>query len=350
MAPRLRLVVLAGGLAVSLGLTYLALRDIDFSRFWRALTNGDAEWLAPALFVFALAYAVRVLRWSILFAPETRPRVRPLVRALLAGEFFTSLLPVARLGDVARIAVLYRAAGTSRAETAGTIIAERTYDAAALLLLLLVAIPFAPPVTWLRAAALALAAVGLGLVVALVVLNVFGSRPIGFVLRPLGRLSGFSRARTDLMAARILRGLRGLRRPRVASAAFALSAVSWLSVAFSYTLAMRVVDLHVGLEAGIAVALATTFSLLIPGLPASVGLFEAATIVALKPFGVGAARALSAGVVIHVFTFVPFLVLGPVALHGVVLRRPRDVLPPEPEAAHEADPAIDGVARGARSR
>src|SRR5204862_174726 len=128
------------------------------------------------------------------------------------------------------------------------------------------------------------------------------------------------------------------------------SAVSWLSVAFSYTLAMRVVDLHVGLEAGIAVALATTFSLLIPGLPASVGLFEAATIVALKPFGVGAARALSAGVVIHVFTFVPFLVLGPVALHGVVLRRPRDVLPPEPEAAHEADPAVAWVARASSPR
>src|SRR5213078_1253372 len=153
------LVVLAGGLAVSLGLTYLALRDIDFSRFWRALTNGDSGWLAPAFGVFAFAYGVRLLRWSILFAPESRPRVRPLVRALLAGEFFTSLLPVARLGDLARIVVLYRAAGTSRAETAGTIVAERTYDAGALLLLLFVAVPFAPPVTWLRAAAFGLAAV-----------------------------------------------------------------------------------------------------------------------------------------------------------------------------------------------
>ena len=350
MAPRLRLVVLAGGLVLSLGVTYLALRDIDFSRFWRALTNGEPEWLAPAFGVFALAYAVRLLRWSILFAPESRPRIGPLVRALLAGEFFTSLLPVARFGDVARIVVLYRAAGTSRAETAGTIVAERTYDAGALLLLLFVAVPFAPPVTWLRAAALGLAAVGLGLTVALIVLNVFGSRPIGFVLRPFARLSGFSRDRTDLAAARILRGLRGLRRPRVAAAAFALSGASWLCVAASYSLAMRVVDVHLGLDAGIVVAVATTFSLLVPGLPASVGLFEAATIVALKPFGVDATRALSAGVVIHVLTFAPFLVLGPFALRGVVLPRARDVVPPEPEAAHEADAPVHGVTRGARPR
>jgi glycosyltransferase 2 family protein len=350
VAPRLRLVVLAGGLAMSLGLTYVVLRGIDFSRFWHALTHGHPEWLAPAFGVFALAYAVRLLRWSILFAPESRPRVRQLVRALLAGEFFTCLLPVARLGEVARIVVLYRAAGTSRAETAGTIVAERAYDAAALLLLLFVAVPFAPPVTWLRAAALALAAVGLAVAAALIVFNVFGSRPIGFMLRPFARLSGFSRDRTDLAAARILRGLRGLRSPRVAAAAFALSAGSWLCVAASYVLAMHVVDVHLGLDAGIVVAVATTFSLLVPGLPASVGLFEAATIVALKPFGVGAARALSAGIVIHVLTFAPFLVLGPLALRRVVLPRARDVVPPEAEAVHETDAPLDNLPRRARLR
>ena len=335
---------------MSLGLTYLALRGIDFSRFWHALTHRHPEWLAPAFGVFALAYAIRLLRWSILFAAESRPRSRPLVRALLAGEFFTSLVPVARLGDVARIVVLYRAAGTSRAETAGTIVAERTYDAATLLVLLFVAVPFAPPVTWLRAAALALAAVGLAFAVALVVLKGFGSRPIGFVLRPLGHLSGFSRDRTDLAAARFLRGLHGLQRPRVAASAFALGAGCWLCVAATYTLAMRVVDVHLGLDAGIVVAVATTFSLLVPGLPASVGLFEAATVVALKPFGVGAARALSAGVVIHVLTFAPFLVLGPVALRGVVLPGGRDVLPPELEASHEPDPPLHSVPRGTRPR
>jgi len=350
VAPRLRLVLLVAGLAVSLGLTYLALRDIDFWGFWRALADGRPGWLVPAFGIFALAYALRLLRWWILFAPVSRPRARPLARALLAGEFFTSLLPVARLGDVARIVVLYRAAGTSRAETAGTIAAERTQDAAALLSLLFVAVAFAPPVTWLRAAALAPAALVLAVAVVLLVLKLYGSRPIEFLLRPLAAFPGFSRARTDLAASRILRGLRGVRRPHVAAAAFALSVASWLCVAASYTLAMRVVRLDLGLDAGIIVAVATTFSLLVPGLPASVGLFEAATIVALKPFDVAAARALSAGVVIHVLTFAPFLVLGPLALRGQVLPRARDILPPEPEAAQEADPPLHSVPRGTRSR
>jgi uncharacterized protein (TIRG00374 family) len=349
VAPRLRFVVLFTGFAGSLTLTYLALRDIDYAQVSRALAHGHPAWLAPALGAFAAAYAVRLLRWSILFAPKSRPPARLLFRALLAGEFFTILLPVARLGEIARVVVLYRAARTPRAETAGTIVAERTHDAAALLLLLFVAVPFAPPVSWLRAAALALAAVAAGFLLAVVLLNRFGSRPIVFLLRPIARLPGFSPARIELAAAGIVRGLRGVRRPHVAAIVFVLSAASWCCVAVAYTLVLRVVELNLGLDAGIILAVATTFSLLLPGLPASVGIFEAATIVALKPYGVGAARALSAGVVIHFVTFVPFLVAGPLALRGYVLPRAREVLPPEPETVQESDLRLNNLPRGTRS-
>jgi hypothetical protein len=198
-------------------------------------------------------------------------------------------------------------------------------DSVALLLLLFVAVPFAPAVTWLRAATLFFALLLIGLVVALVVFWRFGSRPLGFLLRPLARLPGFSRARTELAAEGILRGLSGLRNVRVALAAFTLTVLSWLAVAFAYTLVLRGVGLELGLDAGILVAVATTFSLLLPSLPASVGIFEAAAIVALEPYGVDDAHVLSGAVVIHVLTFVPFLILGPLALrgHAAIVRRER---------------------------
>jgi uncharacterized protein (TIRG00374 family) len=303
----------------SLALTYFALRDIDFSTFLNALGAGHPAWLGASLAAFAAAYGVRVVRWSILFEPATRPRPTALVRALVAGEFFTSLLPVLRLGEVARVIVLHRAARTPRADAAGTVVAERTHDAAALLFLLFLAVPFAPAVTWLRAAAIFIALLAAGSLVGLLVLKKFGSRPIGLLLRPLAWMPGLSRAHTDRAAEGVLRGLRGLRSLRVASAAFVLSALFWCGVALSYLLALRVVEIHVGLDAGIIVAVATTFSLLLPSLPASVGIFEAAALVGLKPYGVGGAHALSGAVVIHVLTFVPFLVVGPFALRGHVL-------------------------------
>jgi glycosyltransferase 2 family protein len=320
---RLRPVLLLAGLVLSILLTYFALRDIDFDAFVDALADGDPAWFLGAFAVFTAAYAVRVLRWRILFDRDTRPPVRALVRAMLVGDFLTSLLPVLRLGEVARIVVLHREVGTPRSVSLGTVVTERLYDSAALLLLLFAAVPFAPAVSWLRGAALLFAVLGIAVAVTLLALRRFGSRPLAFLLRPLALVPGFTRVRAELAAEGIVRGLIGLRKPRVALAALGLSVLSWLGISISFAAALHSVGLELGLDAGILVAVATTFSLLLPSLPASIGVFEAATVVALGPYDVDDALALSGAVVIHVLSFLPFLLLGPLALrgHAVSIRR-----------------------------
>ena len=318
MPPRLRAVLLLAGLAASVLLTYLALRDIDFDAFLDALGEGDPVWFTAAFAVFVAAYALRALRWWLLFEPAARPPPRALVRALLVGEFLTSLLPALRPGELARVVILHREARTSRSLAAGTVVTERLHDSIALLVLLFAAVPFAPGVTWLRGATLLLAVLAVAAAATLLVIRRFGSRPLQFALRPLAWLPGFSATRTKLAAAGILRGLAGLRSPRIALTAFALSVLSWFGVALSFTLVLRGAGLDLGFEAGILVAFATTFSLLLPALPASVGIFEAAALVALEPYDVDHATALSAAVVIHVLSFVPFLVVGPLAARGRV--------------------------------
>jgi uncharacterized membrane protein YbhN (UPF0104 family) len=105
----------------------------------------------------------------------------------------------------------------------------------------------------------------------------------------------FSPARTEFAAEGIVGGLSGLRNGRVAFLEFGLTVLSWLTVAFAYTLALRGAGLELGLDAGILVAVATTFSLLLPALPASVGILEAAPLVALDPYASTRAGALSRG-------------------------------------------------------
>jgi glycosyltransferase 2 family protein len=324
---RLRPLLLAVGLLVSVALTYLALRDIDFDAFVDALSNGDPVWYVASFAVFAAAYVVRLFRWRLLFDPATRPPNRALVRAIIVGDFLASLLPVLRLGEVARVVVLHREVHTPRSLSLGTIVTERLQDAITLLLLLFVAVPFAPAVSWLRGATLLLAFLLVGAVTTVAVTWRYGHRPLSFLLRPLSRLPGFSRARTDTAAAGIVSGLTGLRQVRVALATITLSALFWLGVAVSYSLALRGVGIELGLDAGILVLVATTFSNLLPALPASVGIFEAAAIVALEPYGVDSAVALSAAVVIHVLTFVPFFILGPLALRGQAGFLTREELP-----------------------
>jgi uncharacterized membrane protein YbhN (UPF0104 family) len=146
------------------------------------------------------------------------------------------------------------------------------------------------------------------------VLKCYGARPLAFLLRPLSWLPGFSASRTSAAAGSLLRGLRGLRDVRAGLFAIALTAASWLAVALSFWLAIRGLRLELGYDAAVLVVVATTFSLVIPALPTSVGVFEAATLVSLRPFGVEDSQALACAVVLHVLSFLPFIVAGLVAL------------------------------------
>jgi uncharacterized protein (TIRG00374 family) len=327
-ARRLRPLVLVVGLGASLFFTYLAVRDVDFEVFADALRESNYWWILPSLTALAASVAIRVVRWRYLFPAGTRPPATPAVRSLLLGEFFNALLPM-RAGELVRVIAVHREARTSRSEALGTVVVERLLDVLVLLTLLLVVLPFVPEVSWLGAAVGILAAAVLVTIVGVLALWRYQSRPLRVLLRPLRWLPGFSEARTIAAAESLLRGLEGLRSARSGILAVALTAVTWLTVGLSFWLAMRALDLGLGYDAALLVVVATTFALVLPSLPASLGVFEAATVYTLEAFGIDDSRALSAAVVLHVLSFLPFIVAGLVALssHPAGRMRPR-IAPP----------------------
>jgi glycosyltransferase 2 family protein len=310
---RLRPLAVIAGMAISVFLSYLAVRDVDFDTFVDALADSSYWWIAPSLAALAASVAIRVIRWRYLFPAPTRPPSRAALRALLIGEFFNAVLPM-RAGEIARVVAIHREARTSRSEALGTVVVERVLDVLVLLLLLLAVFPFVPDVSWLGAAVVILAAVGVGAIAAVLVLWRYQARPLGFLLRPLRWLPGVSDARATAAAESLLRGLQGWRSLRAGLVALALTVATWLVVALSFWLAMRGLHLGFGYDAAVLVVVATTFALVIPSLPASLGVFEAATVVSLEPFGVGDSRALACAVVLHALSFVPFIAAGLIAL------------------------------------
>jgi uncharacterized protein (TIRG00374 family) len=321
---RSRALLLAVGLLLSLGFTYLAVEDVDWEVFWDGLRTSDYWWLVPASAVLAVSVWVRALRWKLLFQREKRPPVAATTRALIVGQFFNNILP-ARAGEAARIVVLNQETGTSRAETLGTAVAERIADLLVLLLLLFVTLPFLPEVTWVRAAGvLAIAVVAL-VAATTVVLRRFRHRPLRFLLRPLARLPAVGREQTDRVASNLVAGLHALERPERASPAVGLTILSWLLIGLSYWFTLLAFEPDLGYDAGILVLVTTSLSMVIPSLPASVGVFEAAVLIALRPYGIDDSRALSYAVVLHALNLFPYIVAGYVVLHGHTRRLRRAV-------------------------
>ena len=123
----------------------------------------------------------------------------PALRASIVGSFFNTVLP-ARAGEAARVLALT----TGSEDVAGrrrrpTIVVERAYDVLSLLVLLFVAVPWLPQVTLApqrRPSSRSRSRPRSSVVIA-VTLAVFGSRPLHWMLRPLGRLPFATRERLE---------------------------------------------------------------------------------------------------------------------------------------------------------
>ena len=315
-------VALVLGVAGSLVFGALAVRNVDFRIFWDGITAMEYVWLLPALVALGVTIYLRAIRWRLLFAAETRPPFGSALRALVIGLFFNQILPL-RAGEAARIVALNQDAGTSRAEALGTAFVERIYDVLALFLILFVTLPLLPPLTWIQgAAAFGLAFLGL-VIVGSVCLIVFGERPLSLVLAPLAVLPRLSRERTNEAARKLAGGLGALHRPRLALAAFGVTMLSWLIVGFSYWFVLIGFGFETGFEGALLLLVTTNLALVIPSLPAGVGVFEAATIFTLASFDISESSALACAVVLHAVNFFPYIAGGLVAIHSHAFSRHR---------------------------
>ena len=320
---RLHTALVALGFAITVVFGYLAVRDAHLSDVWDGVKEMNAWWLVPAFGLLALCVLLRAVRWQALFARETRPPFPIVLRALLAAYVVNNLLPL-RPGEVLRVVMLKRQAATSAAEAGATVIVERAYDVLALLLLLFVSTPWLPEVTWLAAAGAFAAVVVVLLGVGIVVIGVWGERPLIWAIRPLARFSPVTEARLEQVARNAVAGMAGLRRPGLAATAFSWTLLSWLVLALSNAALLAGFDTGLDtsdtLLAGLLVVVATNLAMVLPSSPAALGVFEAATVVALKAFGVDDSLALSYALVLHALNLFPYLACAPFVLPGSLRR------------------------------
>ncbi len=218
---------------------------------------------------------------------------------------------------------------------------ERVYDVFAVLLIFFCALPWLPHVSWLGAAAILAAIAAIGLVAVVAVLEVYGERPLQWLARPLARLPRLSATQIEHHVALLASGLSGLRERRVALEALAWSLAAWMTTALWAWFVLLAFH-HLPFSAGVLVTVAVGLSMIIPSPPASIGVFEAAGVLALNAYGVSRTGALPYAIVLHISNFVPLVTGGAIALR---LATRRGVRSADPATYNSADPAARERAR-----
>lgn len=305
------------GLALGLVLLVLAARGVDLHAVGQAIEHADPLWVAAGVLAVLLTIAAQAGRWRRLFGESSSPRYRSLARAVLVGKLVTAVLP-AQVGEVPRFYVLSRDEGASKVTLMGSIGAEKLFDLLFLVLAAGLTAAVATVPAELTGSLAGAAGLGAALFVAAVALP---HQWVRTAAEELGiRLGESVAARLTGVVERGLAGLESLRRPRLAAAACAWSALIWELGAGTNVALFWAFGLPFGVGAALLVLTLINAGSIPPSSPAGLGVFHALTIFGLQAVGaeqssgIDRAAALAYATPLHAVVYGPRIVLGALAL------------------------------------
>ena len=300
------------------GLVAFALSRLELHRIGHALITATPGWIVLALALMALSLLLRSVSWYAALRaalPGTAIGWPAVVRATMIGVMGSAVVP-GRVGEPTRVVVLARRLDGSTRHllpiVAGTVVSQTLMNLLALAILAGITFSSVPLLHGNLAGvlgALAVPAVVVVLVLAGPRLLALGRRS----RRPRVVLAADAVARTLNLARR---GLVVFARPRYGVAAVVCQllawALQWLSC-YAVLLALGLQS-HTNLATAAAILLAVNLSAILPATPSNVGVFQAACLVVLAAYGVGAGPGLAYGIILQAVEVLTALWLGVPAL------------------------------------
>jgi phosphatidylinositol alpha-mannosyltransferase len=298
-----------------------ALSQLGLHRIGRALASASPGWILLAFALMSLSLLLRAISWhEVLRAALPRIAIPwpPVIRATMIGVMGSAVFP-GRIGEPTRVLVLSRRLeGSARrliAVLAGTVFSQTLINLFALAILATVTFTSVQLFSQEGPSGL-FGVLFVPLVICLLVLA--GPR--------LLRLAQRSRSlRVSLAAAALARMLRLARQGLAAFAVPRHGVPAVIAQLLAWTLqwlACYAVLLALGLQsdgglaAAAAILLAVNVSAVLPATPSNVGVFQAACLVVLAAYGVGAGPALAYGIILQAVELLTALTLGIPALLG----------------------------------
>jgi len=283
-----RLAIVAVVVWVFVGL--IIWRTPDLSLVEDAFGAVSWWWVLAAVGINLFSVVVRANAWRIVIKqalPPPWPQRRVVFSAFCVGLLGNAVLP-GRVGELARVAVITRhirrRPGTW-ATIVGTIFAHRMFDVVASTGLVVYVLYTARIPDWAKPALAIVIGVGLGLLLAGILLARRRHRPLHDELGPVRRILRMARA-----------GLTVLGRPAPAVGALFFQLLGWTAQLFAVWAAFRAFQLDLGIPAAALVLLLMNVVTVFPFWPGNVGLLQAAIAFALLSYGVPYAHGFAFGI------------------------------------------------------
>ena len=306
------------GVVLSIALLWWTLRDISFAEVWQVLRQSDVLLFIASALVATLTFPLRAWRWRYILEPTAGMLpYGPLWRATAIGMMVNNVSP-ARAGELARAYVVANETKRVRfAAALASLVVDRIFDTVIVLLLLLIVVllpSFPPGATafgWpVDKLILATAAVALFALLVLVVIAMNPQRLVRLAEPVIGRVAPrlLEKGRAFLLS--FGSGLSVLRDPRRCAIVFFWALVMWLVNGSSFWIAFKAVGIQANFAAALFLQSLLAGAVAAPSAPGFFGVFEAATKVALRTYGIDDTLSVSYALGYHLLSFIPITVIG----------------------------------------
>ncbi|WP_421942213.1 lysylphosphatidylglycerol synthase transmembrane domain-containing protein [Pedobacter sp.] len=118
---------------IGLGVLFLAFRGQDLDKIWLEIKSANFLWIGISAFSVWIAHILRALRWRMLYHSMRYPvSFWNTYHAVMVGYLANLALP--RFGEIGRCTVIHRTEKVPMFASIGTVITERLFDIAVLIL------------------------------------------------------------------------------------------------------------------------------------------------------------------------------------------------------------------------
>jgi uncharacterized protein (TIRG00374 family) len=299
------------GVAFSGIFLFLAFRRVDMREVGATFEKANYWFLIPSIAANFIGLWIRSFRWGVLLRPIRKIRERDLFTSTVIGFMGNNLFP-ARVGEVIRAVVLGRKAGVSKSASFATIVLERMFDGATILLILAFIIGRLdlPIPGWLHKTSLLSAAAVVGLLAFLVVLKTKTDASLKTLARLLKPFPKKLRLRSLELLKSFVGGLQMLHDWKSIVATFGLSLLLWIFPAMSIYFSMLAADIHLHVLSAFFLLVVLCIGVAAPSAPGFVGTIQFVSVIGLGFFGVPPSQAVSYSILYHLSQYIPITALG----------------------------------------
>ena len=276
---RISLLVAAIGVVAGIAIW----RAPDFNPIGDAFRAVSWAWVAAAIGANLVSVLMRSIAWHIVLnqaLPPPHPRHRYVFSAFCVGLLGNAVLP-GRVGEIARVAVMAKHVPHARqtwGAILGSIVAHRLFDVIPMIGLVIWVVLAARIPNW--------ALPGIWIVLGVGGALVLGAFGLLWWHRRRGTPDGEAIGRLRQLWYMVIRGLHVFHAPGPAIAAAFFQILGWAAQVLAVYLAFKAFHIDAPLAAAGLVLLVVNVALVFPLWPGSVGLFQAATALALLAYGV----------------------------------------------------------------